>query len=133
MAAIHFKGSIRAAGAKKRVISNLAVTSAANDGSGVKKSVRLRIMKDAVKKITISAPKKTIKAKQSLQFKAIVTTTGEDANKKLRWVSSNKKYATVSATGKVRAKAAGKGKVVKITAYSTDGSKKKASVKIKIQ
>ena len=42
-------------------------------------------------------------------------------------------YATVSKSGKVKAKQAGKGKKVTITAMATDGSGKKAKVKIKIK
>ena len=55
------------------------------------------------------------------------------ANKKLRWSSSNTKYATVSQTGKVTALKAGKNKSVKITAMATDGSGKKNTVTIKIK
>ena len=61
---------------------------------------------------------------------AVKATTG--ANKKLSWKSSNKAYATVSG-GKVKALRAGKGKTVKITAAATDGSGKKAVLKIKIK
>ena len=62
-----------------------------------------------------------------------VKTTGKKANKKLVWTTSNKKYATVNSKGVVTAKKAGKGRTVKITAKATDGSKKSASVKIKIK
>ena len=55
------------------------------------------------------------------------------ANKKLKWTSSNKKYATVSSAGKVKALKAGKGKKVKITAAATDGSGKKKTITIKIK
>ena len=72
------------------------------------------------KKITVSVGKvKTIKVKP--------------ANKKVKWSSSNKKYATVSSSGKVKALKAGKGKKVKISAMATDGSGKKKSVTIKIK
>lgn len=63
---------------------------------------------------------------------AKVTAT-KGANKKLQWISSNTKYATVSASGKIKTKKAGKGKTVKITAMSTDGSNKKQIIKIKIR
>ena len=62
-----------------------------------------------------------------------VKTNGKNANKTIKWTTSNKKYATVSAKGKVTAKKAGKNKTVTITAMSTDGSNKKARVKIKIK
>ena len=54
-------------------------------------------------------------------------------NKQLAWNSSNSKYATVTAKGKVTAKKAGKGKTVKITAKATDGSGIKKTIKIKIK
>ena len=87
-------------------------------------------MKGAVSKITLKAAK-TVKAGKSIKIKSTVKTKGGKANKKLSWKSSNEKFATVK-NGKVTAKKAGKGKRVTITAFSTDGTNKKASVKIKI-
>lgn len=84
-----------------------------------------------VKKISISG-KKSVKAGKSLSLKAKVTAS-KGANKKLKWTSSNKKYAAVSSSGKVKTYKAGKGKKVKITAKATDGSGKKASITIKIK
>ena len=49
--------------------------------------------------------------------------------KKLTWKSSNKKVLTVSKNGKIKAKKPG---TAKITATTTDGSKKKITVKIKV-
>ena len=84
-----------------------------------------------VKKIKITG-KKTVKAGKTLSLKAKVTAS-KGANKKLKWTSSNTKYATVSGSGKVKALKAGKKKSVKITAMATDGSGKKATVTIKIK
>lgn len=53
-------------------------------------------------------------------------------NTGVTWSSSNNKYATVTAAGKVTAKKAGGGKTVTITATAKDGSGKKATYKIKI-
>ena len=92
-----------------------------------------KIMKHAVKKVKITARKRTVQAGITLKLKATVTTTGKSANKTLKWTSSNTKYATVSKSGKVKAKQAGKEKKVTITAMATDGSGKKAKVKIKIK
>ena len=39
---------------------------------------------------------------------------GKSVNKTLKWTSSNTKYATVSKSGKVKGKQAGKGKKVTI-------------------
>jgi len=88
-------------------------------------------MKGIVKKVTISG-KKSVKAGKTLKLKGKVKATNK-ANKKLQWKSSNTKYATVNASGKVKALKAGKGKKVKITAMATDGSGKKKSVTIKIK
>lgn len=114
------------AGGKK-----VTITAAATDGSGVTASCTLTVKKGIVKKITISG-KKNMKAGKSQKLKAKVTASS-GANKKLKWVSSNTKYAKVTAAGKVTALKAGKGKTVKITAMATDGSGKKASIKIRIK
>ena len=88
-------------------------------------------MKGVVKKVAVSGAK-TVKAGKSLKLKAKVTAT-KGANKKLKWTSSNTKYATVTSSGKVKTFKAGKGKKVKITAMATDGSNKKKTVMIKIK
>ncbi len=123
------KVTIKKAGAGK----NVTITASALDGSQVKASCKFKIMKHAVKKITLKAPAKKLKAGKTMTIKATVKTTGKSANKSLTWTSSNKKYATVNSKGKVTAKKAGKGKTVTITAKSTDGSNKKAQVKIRIE
>ena len=98
-----------------------------------KAKITITIMKDAVKKIKLKAAKKSVVAGKSVKVTATVTTTGKSVNKKLKWTTSNKKYATVNSSGKVTTKKVGKGKSVKITAQSTDGSNKKATVTIKIK
>lgn len=123
------KLSLKKAGAGKTV----TVTAAAKDGSGIKATYKIKIMKHAVKSIKLKAPSKTLKAGKSMTVKATVKITGKNVNKTLKWQSSNTKYATVNKKGKVTAKKAGKGKTVTITAASTDGSNKKAKVKIKIK
>lgn len=120
---------LKKAGAGKSV----TITATANDGSGKKATVKLKIMKHAVKSIKLKVPKKTLKTGKSMTIKATVKTTGSSANKTLKWTSSNTKYAIVSKSGKVTAKKAGKGKSVTITAAATDGSGKKAKVKVKIK
>ena len=109
---------------------SVTITATARDGSGVKASYKIKSMKGAVKKIAISG-KKSVKAGKTLKLKAKVT-AAKQANKKVKWSSSNKKYAAVSSSGKVKALKAGKGKKVKITVMATDGSGKKKSVTIKI-
>ena len=109
----------------------VTITAYAKDGSGKKATYKIQIMKGIVKKISISG-KKSVKAGKSFKLKAKVTAS-KGANKKIKWTSSNSKYATVSASGKVIAKKAGKGKKVKITVTATDGSGKKKTVTIKIR
>lgn len=130
-ATVDQKGVVRTkkAGAGKYVI----ITAMSTDGSGVKATVKLQIMRDAVTKVKISMPKKNLEAGKSIQLAADVLATGKDSNKALKWSCSNTKYATVDQKGKVKAKKAGRGKTITITAMATDGTGKKASVKLKIK
>ncbi|MBD5466237.1 MAG: hypothetical protein HDR22_10585 [Lachnospiraceae bacterium] len=118
---------------KAGIGKTVTITATAKDGSGKKATIKIKIMKHAVKSIKLKAPSKTLGAGKSMTVKATVSTTGKSVNKTLKWQSSNTKYATVNKKGKVTAKKAGKGKAVTITATSTDGSNKKAKVKIKIK
>ena len=116
---------------KKSGKKKVTITAFAADGSGVKAAYKITSMKGVVKKVAITG-KKTMAAGKSQKLKAKVT-AAKGANKKLQWKSSNTKYATVTGSGKVKTKRAGKGKTVKITAMATDGSGKKASVKIRLK
>lgn len=117
------------AGAGKTV----TVTATAKGDSSIKDAIRIRIMKHKVKKVTITSRVTEVKAGKSITLRAVVQTSGKDANKKLKWISSNEKYATVNAKGKVKTTKAGKGKSVTIMAVSTDGTKKKAKITIKVR
>ena len=109
----------------------VTITATAADGSGISASWKIKSMKGVVKKIAVTGAK-TVKAGKSLKLKAKVTAT-KGANKKLKWTSSNTKYATVTSSGKVKTFKAGKGKKVKITAMAMDGSNKKKTVTIKMK
>ena len=85
-----------------------------------------------VAKIQIKGGLKDIAAGKKVQLKAIVSPENAK-NKKVKWTTSNKKYATVTASGKVTVNKAGAGKKVTITATATDGSKKSASYTIRIR
>lgn len=119
--------TMKKAGAGKTV----TITATATDGSGVKATYKIKGMKGVVKKVKVSG-KKSVKAGKSVKLSKKVTAS-KGANKTLKWTSSNTKYATVSSSGKVSTKKAGKGKKVKITATATDGSNKKSSITIKIK
>ena len=132
-AAVNSKGIVttKKAGAGKTV----KITAKATDGSKTSATVTIQIMKQAVKKITLTAKSKKVKVGTKLTIKASVKTTGngKSANKALEWTSSKPKYAAVTKKGVVTAKKAGIGKTVTITAKSTDGTNRKASIKIRIK
>ena len=119
--------SVRKKTGKKSVI----ITATATDGSRVKQSFKITSMKGVVKKVSLSG-KKTLAAGKSMKVKAKVKASG-GSYKKLKWTSSNAKYAAVSSKGTVQAQKAGKGKKVTITAMALDGSGKKATLKIKVK
>lgn len=129
-ATVDAKGKVKAL--KKGAGKTVTITATATDGSGVKGTYKIKIYKNAVKKIKLSAKTKSVKPGKKVTIKAKVTPT-KSVNKTLKWSSSNKKYATVNSKGVVTTKKAGKGKTVTITAKATDGSNKKATIKIKIK
>lgn len=125
------KGKITAkktAGGKSAVI-----TVKAKDRGTVVAKVKVTVAKKiAVKRITLSTKKnqKTLKAGKSMVISASISPKNA-TNKEITWSVSNKKYATIK-NGKLTAKKAGIGKTVTVTAKAKDGSKKKATMKIKI-
>lgn len=84
-----------------------------------------------VKKIKITSPKKkTIKMKTGSKYRLKVKVLpGNATNKKLRYKSGKPKVASVTAKGVIRAKKKGS---TKITVKTTDGSKKKKVIKVKV-
>lgn len=116
---------------KKNTGGKKAVITATHNEAEVSISWKIISMKGIVKKVKITGTK-TVKAGKSLKLKAAVTAT-KKANKKLQWTSSNTRYATVNNKGVVKTKKTAKGKTVKITATATDGSGKKATIKIKVK
>lgn len=118
---------------KAGIGSKVIISAVALNGYGISASYEITIMKDAVKSVKLKAASKTVKAGKKVKIKATVKTTGNEAYKTVKWTSSNTKYATVNSKGVVTTKKAGKGKTVKITAVSLDGTNKKATVKIKIK
>lgn len=129
-ATVSATGTVKAL--KKGAGKTVTITATAKDGSGVKATYKIKIYKNAVKKIKLSAKSKTVKAGKKVKITAKLTPS-KSVCKTLVWTSSNTKWATVNAKGVVTTKKAGKGKTVKITAKATDGSNKKATIKIKIK
>lgn len=110
---------------------SVVITATLKSNKIVKVTYKLTATKNPVTKITISG-KKTMKVNKSQKLKAKVSGKS-GAYKAVKWTSSNKKYATVTSKGQVKALKAGKGKTVKITATALDGSGKKATFKIKLK
>lgn len=84
-----------------------------------------------VKKIKISGSTHLVAPGCKLQLSATVIPSTAD-NTDVEWVSSNKQFATVTKTGLVKVKKAGKGRTVVITCKSKDKSGAQASYHIAI-
>lgn len=115
---------------KKTGGKSVIITAKAKDGSGIQGRYKITSMAGAVKQIKVTG-KKSLKAGRSLKLKAKVTTTKGKANKKVVWTSNKPKIAAVSASGKVTAMKGARG-TVKITATSTDGTKIRGTINIKV-
>lgn len=129
VATVNAKGLVtfkKNAGGKK-----VTITATAKDGSKKFAKITLTCMKGSVKSIKLSG-KTTVKSGKTTKLKAKVSTKNGKANKTVVWSSSNTKLATVDKNGKVKTVKCKKG-TVKITAKATDGSGKKATIKIKIK
>ena len=119
---------------KKAGGKTVRITATAKDGTGKKAVWNIRIMRGSVYGIVVKGYRKSLKVNHTMQMQAVAKVTkGTPVNRKLKWTSSNPKYATVTQTGKVRALKAGKGKTVKIVVTSTDGTNKRVVNKIKIK
>lgn len=116
---------------KKTGGKKVAITAIATDGSNKYASWKITSMKGVVKKVKING-KKRIKAGKTLKLKAKILAT-KHANKKLLWKSNNSKLATVNQKGVVKVHKKAKGKTIRITAFATDGSNKKSTIKIKVK
>lgn len=81
-----------------------------------------------VRKITLNAKKITLSEGGRFKLKAAVVPA--NANKSMRWRSSNRDVAVVSSSGSVRAVGAG---TTKITATAKDGSNKKISCTVTVK
>lgn len=102
-------------------------TTSSSQTSSTKKNTKV-----AVKKVKLNKKKATLRYKKKLKLKATITPKNA-TNKKVKWYSSKKKYATVTQSGVVKAKKKGIGHTVKIYAKAKDGSGKKAYCKVTIK
>jgi hypothetical protein len=111
---------------KKAGTTTITVTSE----NGIKKYFKVKVMKKPVSKIRIKTSKTTIKVNKTVKMKAITSPGKKTASTGVFWKSSNPKVAKVSTSGKVKGVKKG---TAKITATATDGSGKKAVIRIKVK
>ena len=131
------KGKITWTSSKKSVatVSSKGVVKAKKKGTAVitakygKKKLTCKVtVKQPVKSIKLNKTSATLKKGKSLTLKATISPSNAN-NKAVTWTSSNKKVATVSSKGVV--KAVGNGTAT-ITVKAKDGSGKKATCKITV-
>lgn len=109
------------------------ITATAKDGSKKKVSFKVKVVTGKVKSIAVDKSEVALvvggtKAEAETSVKATVKTSGKNASKYLGWETSNKKVATVK-NGNIQAVAPG---TATITVKATDGSGKKAVVKVTV-
>lgn len=114
---VNSKGEIRA---KKTGSAQIIITAP----SGVKKQIQVQVKK-APKSVRLTAGKTRLKRGKSVKLKAKLSKNS--ASYALKFVSHNKKVASVSADGIVKAKKAGNVKI-QVTTFNH----KKGSIKIKV-
>ncbi|MCM1498690.1 MAG: Ig-like domain-containing protein [Clostridium sp.] len=117
IATVNKKGVVKG---KKAGKTKITVVSSVNKKK--KATITVQVMKGAVKEIALNQKDTILPIGESLKLKPIVQAE-KGADKTLHYASSDKKVATVSKTGTV--KAVGEGKAT-ITAKAIDGSGKKA-------
>ncbi len=95
---------------------------------GAKATVKVKVTKGKVvtKKLIVNTSKVTLKKGKS--FKLVVSRNPLTATEKIKYTSSNKKIATVSSSGLIKAKKRG---TAKITIKSSNGKKKVVKVVVK--
>jgi hypothetical protein len=108
-----------------------STTITATSKKDAKKSaaITVKVVKGAVKKVTLDKKTAALNVGDTLTLKAKVKKADKGACKTIGWSSSKKKVATVNKKGVVTAVAAGK---AVITAAAADGSGKKASCTVTV-
>ncbi len=122
---------MRKKGNRMRLFAAMLALSLAATSAGVPSVTAEAAKKVKVKKVQITKPQKksvTLNKGKSLQLKVKVTPKNAK-NKKVTYKSSNKKIVKVTSKGKITGVKNGS---ARITATAKDGSKKKATLKVKV-
>ncbi len=106
------------------------ITCKAKDGSGVKATCKITVKNKLVTKIVLNKKSASLKKGRTCQLKVKTIKPSDAFNKTVTWTTSNKKVATVTKKGLVRA--VGKGTCV-ITCKAKDGSGVKVTCKITVK
>lgn len=110
------------------------ITATAKDGSKTKVKFTVKVVKGKVTGVSVDKTDVALVVGGTAEeaqatVKHTVTTSGKNASKVVGWSSSNEKVATVSAKGVITAVAPG---TATITVKATDGTNKKATVKVTV-
>lgn len=129
IAVVSKKGVIKA---KKKGKAKITVSPKGN--KKIKAIIKLNVTNSLKKVKKISLNKKSIvltldKNSNSQILKAKIKSPKKPTNRKINWISADKKIATVSKTGTVTAKSAG---ITKITAVAADGRGAKAVCRVTV-
>lgn len=120
VAAVNSKGKITG---KKTGTAVITVTMK----SGAFASVKIKVQKKAVKTTKVSVDKKKLTLKKGKSQTVKVTLTPLTSLEKVKFTSSNKKVAEVSAKGKIKGKKPGKAKI------TVKAGKKKAVIAVTVR
>lgn len=120
VASVNAKGKITG---KKAGNATITVTMK----SGASASVKIKVQKKAVKTSKVSVEKKKLTLKKGKSEQIKVTLTPLTSLEKVKFSSSNKKVAEVSAKGKIKAKKPGKAKI------TVKSGKKKAVISVTVK
>ena len=107
-----------------------SVTITAKKTDGTKATWKMTVKAKAVESIKITADTETLDLVNTKTVTLKAKASPSTAAQSFTWKSSDKKVATVSSSGKVTAKGAGK---VKITATARDGSKVSGSIQLTVE
>lgn len=123
-------GDVTAISSDSQEEVTISVVHILEDGSEVKGSYKV-VVQQKIENLALSAEAKILSVGEKTKIVA-TTTPVAVPNSELTWKSSNSEYAIVTAEGIVKAKEAGVGKMVTITAQTTDGSKIEQSLEFRI-